>query len=141
MVNPAQAVPGPKRVLVVDDEPSIRDVVSDFLSLEGYETREASNGREALALVDTWRPDAIVLDLMMPVMNGWAFAEAAAQRLGPDAVPIVVASASMDLARAAAELQQYGVRASLAKPFDLEVLLVVIRRLVERTTADAWPAA
>ena len=141
MVNPAQPAPGRKRVLVVDDEASIREVLAEFLSLEGYETRTASNGQEALAVLDTWRPDAIILDLMMPVMDGWAFAKAAYRRLGPEGVPILVASASLDLVRAASELRPHGVRASLAKPFDLDVLLAAITRLVERTTADAWPAA
>ena len=132
--------PDASRVLVVEDEPSIRAIVVDLLHFEGYQVREAGHGLEALGLLDAWRPDAIVLDLMMPVMDGWAFAEAAANVLGPTGVPpILIASASPDLAAAAASLRQFGVRAAVAKPFDVDVLLAALERLIVRTRADAWP--
>jgi two-component system response regulator MprA len=133
--------PDAGRVLVVEDEPSIRAIITDLLRFEGYEVRDAGHGLEALSMLEAWRPDAIVLDLMMPVMNGWAFAEAAHQVLGPtDVPPILVASASPDLADAAASLRKFGVRAAVAKPFDVDVLLAALERLIVRTTADAWPA-
>jgi two-component system response regulator MprA len=133
--------PDAPRVLVVEDEPSIRAIITDLLRFEGYEVREAAHGLEALSLLEAWRPDAIVLDLMMPVMDGWAFAEAAHQVLGPtDVPPILIASASPDLADAAASLRKFGVRAAVAKPFDVDVLLAALERLIVRTTADAWPA-
>jgi two-component system response regulator MprA len=132
--------PDAARVLVVEDEPSIRAIVTDLLRFEGYEVREAGHGLDALSMLDAWRPDAIVLDLMMPVMDGWAFAEAAANVLGPAEVPpILVASASPDLADAAASLRKFGVRAAVAKPFDVDVLLAALERLIVRTRADAWP--
>ena len=142
VVNPATSngrdAPG---VLVVEDEPSIRGIVADLLRFEGYEVREAAHGLEALNILRTWRPDAIVLDLMMPVMDGWAFAEAAYDVLGRDQVPpILIASASPDLADAAASLRKFGVRAAVAKPFDVDVLLAALERLVVRTTTDAWPS-
>src|SRR4051794_21638581 len=61
------------RVLVVDDEPAVGRVVSDLLGDEGYEVRWATNGEEALRVLDVWLPDVIVLDLMMPVMDGPSF--------------------------------------------------------------------
>ena len=76
---------------------------------------------------------------MMPVMDGWTFAEAAYRALGPG-VPILVASAAPDLASAATSLRRFGVRAAVAKPFDVDVLLAALERLLERTTADVWPA-
>ncbi|MBV9173586.1 MAG: response regulator, partial [Chloroflexi bacterium] len=63
----------PARVLVVDDEPVIREVVAEALEFEGYAVETATNGAEALAKVRAHAPQAIVLDLMMPVMDGWAF--------------------------------------------------------------------
>src|SRR5205823_2874824 len=93
----------PARVLVVEDEASVGQVVVDVLADEGHEVRWATNGRDALALLDHWRPDVIVLDLMMPVMDGRAF-RAAQQRL-PDTVarvPVVVLS-GMREARATAD--------------------------------------
>ena len=131
---------GPRRVMVVEDEPSIRAVVADILRFEGYDVREAGNGLEGLGMLEGWRPHVIVLDLMMPVMDGWAFAEASHRLLGGDGVPILVASASPDLSRAATTLRPFGVRAAVAKPFDVDVLLAAVEHLVQRTTADAWPA-
>ena len=83
-----------RHVLVVEDDPVIRQVLPESLEGEGYLVREAQNGRQALDLLDGWRPDVIVLDLMMPVMDGWAFrAEQRARGLGAH-VPVVVLSAS-----------------------------------------------
>src|SRR5207248_455101 len=63
-----------KRVLVVDDDPDIRELLFTALEDEGFEVVPAGNGQEALAIIKTFRPDVIVLDLMMPVMDGWQFA-------------------------------------------------------------------
>jgi DNA-binding response OmpR family regulator len=121
-----------KRVMVVDDEPSIRDVLAAWLSDEGFEVTTAGNGLEALGLLGDFRPDAIVLDLMMPLMDGSAFAEACHRMTGPVGIPIVVVSAAHALFNAADGLRQYGVRACLAKPFDLDVLTATVTNLVER---------
>ena len=119
----------PARVLVVEDEASVGQVVVDVLADEGHEVRWATNGRDALALLDHWRPDVIVLDLMMPVMDGRAF-RAAQQRL-PDTVarvPVVVLS-GMREARATAE--ELGAAAVLAKPFELEELVETVGQVLE----------
>ena len=119
----------PARVLVVEDEASVGQVVVDVLADEGHEVRWATNGRDALALLDHWRPDVIVLDLMMPVMDGRAFR--AAQRRLPDTVarvPVVVLS-GMREARATAE--ELGAAAVLAKPFELEELVETVGQVLE----------
>jgi two-component system, OmpR family, KDP operon response regulator KdpE len=108
---------GRGRLLVVDDEPQLRATVRELLVLEGYEVAEASNGAEALALLPTARPDLIVLDLWMPIMDGWAFRRAQL-RSHPD-IPIVVLSA-LDLTdKRLAELRA---DALVPKPFELEGL-------------------
>lgn len=115
-----------RRILVVEDEEGISRVVADLLSDEGYAVRTAANGTEALALLRAWRPDAIVLDMMMPVMDGWAFR--AAQRALPNglaAIPIVVLSAARDAAAHAAAL---GAAAAIPKPFDLDDVLTAVAR-------------
>jgi CheY-like chemotaxis protein len=120
----------PGRVLVVEDETSVGQVVVDVLTDEGYEVRWATNGRAALALLNQWLPDAIVLDLMMPVMDGRAFR--AAQRRLPGKVarvPVVVLS-GMREARATAE--ELGAAAVIAKPFDLDDLVNTIGRVLDR---------
>ncbi|HEV8229115.1 MAG TPA: response regulator [Candidatus Limnocylindria bacterium] len=111
-----------KRVLVVDDDPSIRDILSAALEDDGYEVVPASNGADALDVVDRWKPDVIVLDLMMPVMDGWTFARRLRER---DDIPIIVISAANDLARHALDV---GARDVLPKPFDLDKLLPSVAR-------------
>ena len=118
------------RVLVVDDEPAVGRVVADLLGDEGYEVRWATNGEEALRVLDDWLPDVIVLDLMMPVMDGPSFR--VAQRHLPGAaarVPVVVLSGMHD-ARAMAE--ELAAAAVIAKPFDLDDLLATIGQTIGR---------
>jgi CheY-like chemotaxis protein len=61
------------RILVIDDDPGIRSFVSDLLEYAGYEVNVAADGAEGLRVIEGSAPDAIVLDLMMPVVNGWEF--------------------------------------------------------------------
>jgi CheY-like chemotaxis protein len=124
------------QILVVEDDESIRLLVSEVLRDDGYQVQEASNGLEALKQVSAKRPDLIVLDLMMPIMDGWQFVEACRHEPECDKVPIVVTSASHDLPRTAERLRALGVRTCLAKPFDVDGL----RALVERYAPSA-PAA
>jgi CheY-like chemotaxis protein len=121
-----------KRVMVVDDEASIRELVAAWLREEGFEVTTAGNGVEAVAQLGDFLPDAIVLDLMMPIMDGWAFAEACHRLTAPLSVPIVVVSAAYAMVQAADQLRHYGVRACLAKPFDLDVLTATLTTLIER---------
>ena len=118
-----------RRVLVVDDDEIIRGFVSEALADEGYEIRTAANGRRALDVLREWKPNLIVLDLMMPEMDGWTFR--AEQRKLPDAaeVPVVVLSAVRDLRAQAAALDA---ASALGKPFELDELL----RTVGRFTAE-----
>jgi two-component system chemotaxis response regulator CheY len=118
-----------KRVLVVDDEESIRTVVAEALELDGYQVSTATNGAEALQHVRAHRPDAVVLDLMMPVMDGWQFMDAFRRDPVIGRTPVVVMSAYRGLAATAPEL---GASACIAKPFDLDVLLGAVDRLVRR---------
>jgi CheY-like chemotaxis protein len=116
-----------KSVLVVDDEPAIRMLIADALDFEGYNVVTAVHGADALAKLASGRPDAVVLDLMMPVMDGRAFLSACHRDPRLAQIPVLVVSASHDLAASAPEL---GARACLAKPFDLDVLLAIVDRLV-----------
>jgi CheY-like chemotaxis protein len=115
-------------ILVVEDDDAIRGLVSEVLRDDGYQVREATNGAEALETVRETRPDLIVLDLMMPVMNGWTFLEECRRTDSCAEVPVVVTSASHDLPRTADRLREMGVRTCLAKPFDLDGLLALVER-------------
>jgi two-component system, chemotaxis family, chemotaxis protein CheY len=124
------------QILVVEDDAAIRALVSEVLRDDGYDVCEATNGAEALEYVGEHRPDLIVLDLMMPVMDGWTFVEECRRQSRCSEVPIVVTSASHDLPKTADRLRSYGVRTCLAKPFDLDGLLALVERY-----APSAPAA
>jgi CheY-like chemotaxis protein len=116
------------QILVVEDDPAIRELVSEVLRDDGYEVREAGNGAEALDKLRDAPPDLIVLDLMMPVMDGWTFVEECRRQDWCGEVPIIVTSASHDLPRTADHLRELGVRTCLAKPFDVDALLALVER-------------
>jgi CheY-like chemotaxis protein len=118
------------RVLVVEDDVGIRSFLADLLGDEGYQVREAEDGRAALPVLEAWRPDLIVLDLMMPNLDGFGFR--AAQREQPETreIPVVVVTARQKLG--AAELAELAPAAVLAKPFDAAALLGTIAEIVSR---------
>jgi DNA-binding response OmpR family regulator len=118
--------------MIVEDEESIRELTAAWLAEEGFAVTTACNGADALRQLRHAWPDVIVLDLMMPVMDGWAFAEACHQLTAPVEIPIVVVSASHGLVQTARHLRTFGVRAYLAKPFDLDLLTAIITTIVER---------
>jgi DNA-binding response OmpR family regulator len=115
-------------VLVVDDDPAIRGLVADALRFEGYAVDLAAHGREALDALRARRPATIVLDLMMPVMDGFSFIEACKQEQLCTDVPIVVISAVQD---ALARVQNLAVHACIAKPFDLDDLVRTVGLYVQ----------
>jgi CheY-like chemotaxis protein len=111
------------RVLIVDDEPDIRATVSAMLEIEGYMVSEAANGADALAAVEMNPPDVILLDMRMPVLDGWGFA--AEMRRRNHAIPIVVMTAARDAARWAGEV---AAAAFVAKPFGYDDLITAVEQ-------------
>ena len=114
------------RVLVVEDDEVIRNLVVDVLSNEGYAVAQAANGLAALREVTRQTFDAIVLDLMMPVMDGRAFLRAYAAEFPKRLIPTVLVSASPTLWQTAEQLRRFGVCGFVAKPFDLNVLTAAV---------------
>jgi two-component system, chemotaxis family, chemotaxis protein CheY len=105
-------------ILVVDDDETILLTVAEFLEFEGYSVATASNGLEALGIVERSQPALVLLDMRMPVLDGWGFARAVRERgLG---VRILVMSAAADARRWAHEIGAFGV---VPKPFELDDLL------------------
>lgn len=128
-----RAVSG-RRVLVVDDDQDIRELLVSVLSDDGYEAQSARDGSEALRVLECWPADVVVLDLMMPVMDGWTFAERMRERWS---IPIVVLSAATDLQRHAVRLRAADV---VSKPFDLDTLLPRIARVAAAPNGGSHPS-
>src|SRR5215210_910681 len=121
------------RVLVVDDEPAVRNALDRALSLEGYEVELAANGRDALERVEVSTPDAIVLDRLMPGLDGLEVCRRL--RTGGDRTPVLVLTAR-DAVESRVEGLDAGADDYLVKPFALEELLARLRALVRRGAAE-----
>lgn len=112
-------------VLIVDDDRSIRDLVSEYLEFEGIPFIVASNGAEALDIVSRFPTTSLILlDMRMPIMDGWAFTKAYRKSVANPA-PIVTVTAAQDAAAWAREIQADDY---LPKPFDIDDLFAVIER-------------
>jgi two-component system, chemotaxis family, chemotaxis protein CheY len=120
-------------VLVVDDDPDILDAICDILESEGYRVSRARHGLEALQRVDAERPAIILLDLMMPVMDGVTFAQRLRDGTETGRIPIVVISAEGNPQKAAA----VGAQGYLAKPFDIDTLLSQVAAMTSSPGATA----
>ena len=117
------------KILVVDDEPDIRAVLSDCLAAAGFETSQAGDGDEAVAAVQAERPAVILLDVLMPRRGGMdALSEL--KRIAPD-VPVIMCTAYMDVPTAVRAMQ-LGAYDYLTKPFDPALLLLTVKRALER---------
>lgn len=111
-------------VLVVEDDPDMADVVLRVLQMAGYTANRVENGEQALAAVERLKPSVVLLDVLMPVMDGWECARALRIRYGCS-LPIVLATAAEHAGGRAAEL---GANDVLPKPFGLQDLLEVVGR-------------
>ena len=115
------------RILVVDDEPDILLLHRLNLEAAGHEVLLAADGMKALERIDADRPDCVVLDVMMPVLDGWGVLEALQERT--DAPPVLVVSAKSSTADIEHALS-IGAKGYLAKPFNAQMLLDEVRSLV-----------
>lgn len=128
--------PRARRVLVVDDDPNILELIVTRLEIAGFETRRARNGQEALQRLTEFRPEAMVLDINMPVLDGFAvLAHMQAHGLtGKTATMVLTArNNAEDVAKAV----RLGARDYLSKPFKDEVLLQRVGRLLSRARASS----
>lgn len=113
-------------MLIVEDNDDLRSLLNDVLDDAGFEVAAVGNGAEALEMADGWRPDAIVLDLMMPVMDGAAFLRARREVPGLDAVPVLVLTAHPYHYRVLDGLDPTAV---LRKPYDVDELIAAVQAL------------
>lgn len=116
----------PKRILVVEDDNSIRELLVELLQSEGYIVASAVNGLEGLKLLQNQeQPDLILIDLMMPVMDGYTFRSEQMKNTKWSKIPVVVMSAE---ANAKEKMKNFGITAFLSKPVELDTILKTVER-------------
>jgi CheY-like chemotaxis protein len=116
-------------ILVVEDDPDSRLMIATALEFEGHPVVTATNGVEAYNAARSHRPALIVLDLMMPVMNGEEFRRAQLANESIAKIPVVVVSAHHDASVIARRLRAHG---CVSKPIDIDALLAVVDRAIGR---------
>ena len=115
-------------VLVVDDEADLRVLITTMLRMAGHEVVEAEGGEAALAAMAAMKVDVVLLDLMMPAMDGWSFLQSCRGNTGSAHIPIGLLSAAPVLLKTA---DAWGVQVAIGKPFALETLIEQVERLVD----------
>jgi excisionase family DNA binding protein len=120
---------GSPLVLVVDDDERLREFVRVNLEMDGYFVREAANAEEGLAALEEESPDLILLDVMMPGMDGWDMLRRVQERHGVGTIPVIMFSGKVeeDTAERAAE---EGAQAFFGKPFDPQQLIESTKQLI-----------
>src|SRR5437660_6418468 len=126
--GPGRPARGPL-VLLVDDDPQVREVVRINLEMEGYAVREAGNAEDGLAALEDEAPDLILLDVMMPQVDGWEMLRRVQERHGVGSIPVVMFSGQLE-ATAQREATQRGAHAFVGKPFDLRALIEQTKQII-----------
>jgi excisionase family DNA binding protein len=116
-------------VLIVDDDPRVREYVRVNLEMEGYAVREAGSAEEGLTVLDEVSPDLVLLDVMMPEVDGWEMLRRLQQRHGVGAIPVVMFSGKIGEA-AAEQATARGADGFLGKPFDPQQLIEHAKQLL-----------
>jgi CheY-like chemotaxis protein len=111
------------KILVVEDDPDTRELMTWWLDAEGYDVQTATNGQEALTLLQREVPCAMLVDLMMPVMDGAELRRQVRRMPSVSSVPFILVSASLNASRIARELD---IDEVVPKPFDAERLLKIV---------------
>jgi len=116
-------------VLIVDDDDRLREYVRVNLEAEGYVVREAASAAEGLAALGEQSPDLILLDVMMPQVDGWEMLQQIHEHTGVGAIPVIMFSGKVD-ERSAAEAESRGAQSFIGKPFDPRSLIESTKQLL-----------
>jgi excisionase family DNA binding protein len=116
-------------VLIVDDDERVREYVRVNLEMEGYSVREAGSADEGLGVLEEVSPDLILLDVMMPEVDGWEMLRRVQQRHGVGAIPVVMFSGKVN-EQSAAEATALGAQGFVGKPFDPQQLIEQAKQLL-----------
>jgi excisionase family DNA binding protein len=116
-------------VLIVDDDERLREYVRVNLEMEGYTVHEAGSAEEGMKVLDELRPDLVLLDVMMPKVDGWGMLQLMHERHGVGSFPVVMFSGKVDDA-AADEAAERGAQGFIGKPFDPQELIAQTKQLL-----------
>ncbi|MDX6506657.1 MAG: hypothetical protein QOG06_1301 [Gaiellaceae bacterium] len=116
-------------VLIVDDDEQVREYVRVNLEVEGYTVREAGNAEEGLRVLEESTPDLVLLDVMMPQVDGWEMLRRLHERHGVGAIPVVMFSGKVD-ERGADEAASRGAQGFIGKPFEPKQLIEQTKQLL-----------
>jgi len=116
-------------VLIVDDDERVREYVRVNLEMEGYAVREAGNAEEGLGVLEEVSPDLILLDVMMPEVDGWEMLRRVQERHGVGAIPVVMFSGKVN-EHSAQEATARGAQGFVGKPFDPQQLIEHAKQLL-----------
>jgi CheY-like chemotaxis protein len=124
----------PATILIADDHDDNRELLQLLLVGAGYEVREARDGSECLAIARDERPDLIVIDLSMPVLDGWGVFKELRADQSTRTIPCMAVTAHADLTRSQA--METGFRAYVSKPYSIETLLKTVADVLSQQKAD-----
>ncbi len=122
----------PRKILIVEDETNIADLINLYLKKEGYETMVANDGGKALELYRLFRPDLVLLDIMLPVLDGWSVC---AKIRETDTTPIIMLTAKGETIDKVSGLEM-GADDYIVKPFEMKELLARVHAVLRRTGGD-----
>ncbi len=117
-------------VLIVDDDPGLRGFVRARLELEGYAVREAGSADEGLAVLDEESPDLILLDVMMPKVDGWEMLRRVRERHGVESIPVIMFSGKVDEDAIPEAASRDAVKGFIGKPFDPQQLIESAKQML-----------
>ena len=119
-------------VLIVDDDERLREYVRVNLEMEGYTVHEAGSAEGGLNVLDELRPDLVLLDVMMPKVDGWEMLQLMHERHGVGSIPVVMFSGKAD-ERVAGDAAELGAQGFIGKPFDPQELISQTKQLLPTT--------
>ena len=120
---------GGQTVLIVDDDSKIREYVRVNLEMEGYTVREAGSAEEGLGVLEEATPDLVLLDVMMPEVDGWEMLQRVQERHGVGAIPVIMFSGKVN-DQAAEEATSRGAQGFVGKPFNPQELIDQTKQLL-----------
>jgi len=120
-----------RKILVVDDEDDIRYILRRFLEKENYHVAEARNGLQCFEMIERDRPDLVLLDILMPGMNGWEVCKHLKEDVSQAPIPVSFLSILTDSIDMARSLNYSGADSHLGKPIDFKLLSKTVRDLLD----------